>query len=192
MDLFIENLDKIRKVVEFIAGDYGYRYETDELINIAYIGYDRAITNNPSLVYDQFNNIHVLINRVRYDILDYIRNETKTKSKKLMKNAGMTVPLFYNASFLPLSDDNKEDRSYVSDSEEGYEDVDIRDTLDYLMNNAGLTEVERKVIYIRYAIGKTIEETAGIMNKSVSWTNNTRKSAMEKIKDKIEVSCVAI
>ena len=192
MDLFIENLDKIRRVVEFIVRRYNFQYEVDELINASYIGYCRAVKNNPSSVYTKFNNTHTLLKRVKYDILDYIREEVKGKSKKNMENAGMVVPKMFNATFLPISDDNKEDTHYVPVEEEGYEDIDNRDTLDYLMNNSGLTDKEKKVIYIRYAKGETIEETAGIMGVSCSGVNYLQKAAVGKIKDKVEWSCVEI
>lgn len=190
MDLFLQNIDKIRKVVEFIVRDYDYKFEVDELINIAYIGYCRAVKNNGSLVYSQFNNIHILIRRVRYDIKDYIREQRKVRVKEKMERVGIEVPQFYNSSFQPYNEDDKIAYITPGDNEEGYEDVDIRDTLDYLMNNSGLTEVERKVIYSRYGIGKTIEETANIMGRSPSGINDIRKSAMEKIQSKIERECL--
>ncbi len=192
MDLFIHNLEKIRKVVGFIVRDYHYRYDVDELINSAYISYRTAIKNNPSLVYDQFNNIHILLKRVRYDIQHYIRTERKVRVKQKMEKVGLTVPLFYNATFLPLNDKKTDKCPIPVEEEERYEDIDIRDTLDYLMNNSGLTDIEKKVIYSRYGVEKTIKETAGMMGISASSVNNVRKTAMEKIQDKIERSCVAI
>ncbi len=187
MDLFVDNLDKIRKVVEFIVRDYHYRYEVNELVNTAYISYRTAIKNNPSLVYSQFNNIHVLINRVRFDIRDYVREQRKLRVIEKMERAGIEVPLFCSTSFQSYDEDDKIAHVAPPDNrEDSFEESDTKDTLDYIMNNSGLTAVEKEVIYSRYAVGKTIKETANIMGRSPSGINDIRKSAMEKIQSKVE------
>ena len=191
MDLFVQNLDKIRRVVEFIVRDYHFKYETDELVNVAYIGYVRAVTNNPSSVYTKFNNIHTLLKRVKYDIKDYIREQRKIRVIEKMERVGIVVPLFCNSSFQSYNDDDKIAHIAPPDNrEESFGDSDNRDTLDYLMNNSGLTETERRFIYIRFIEENTMEETSNIMGWSYSSTNNTRKNAMKKIRDKIERECL--
>ena len=193
MDLFVENLDKIRKVVEFIARDYHGCYEVNELVNAAYISFNTAVKNNPSLVYTKFSNTNILLKRIRYDVRHYIREQRKIRVKQKMERVGMAVPLFCSSSFQP---DNEDDKiAYIAppnDREDSYEDVDTKDTLDYIMTNSGLTETERRFIHIRFIQENTMEETANIMGRSVSSMNTYRKEAMEKIQDKIERSCVKI
>jgi RNA polymerase sigma factor (sigma-70 family) len=80
MDIFVKNLVSIRAVARKAALRYGNRYQVDELVNVAYIGYDRAITNKPSLL-ETFKKITSLLFRVKSDIIDYIRHDTQFRRK---------------------------------------------------------------------------------------------------------------
>lgn len=191
MDLFIKNLDEIRKLVTLIARDYKNRYQVDELLNAAYIGFKRAIANNPSLSDTQFRHLHILKYRVRCDIKDYIRYERKDKMKKRLENEGLHFPVMLNASFLPINHEsgdinNTKDKHYILDYEEGLADFDRIDALHYLMNNSGLTNIEKRVIYLYFFQENDIRTVADILGRSKSGINNVKIRALKKIQSKAE------
>jgi len=111
--IFEKNIEEIKMIARKISKQFYNRFEVDELVNAAWVGFDRSISNNPALIKDKFSKLSTLLFRVRCDILDYVKKELDLRK--------VHVPNFMSSSEL-----------HVPITDLGYNEVDNRDHVEQL------------------------------------------------------------
>ena len=170
MNKFIKNLDKIRPIARNFVFIYKKRFQEDELINAAYLGFLRAARNNPELVdSDSFRVLY----RAKRDMMDYIRVENETRNKYQLN--------FINTSFSP---DEETNITYFEPeySEDGFEKVDNEDFLSHLFNTVSLSDDEWHIIQGYFYDNKTLKELGQEVNRSEPMMCNRKKKLINKLK----------
>jgi RNA polymerase sigma factor (sigma-70 family) len=160
MDTFVENLEKIRAIAKKINEIHSNYYNEDELINEAFIGYNRSITNNSELK-DKFKtNIRMFLSRVKWDIKDYIRNKSKLKNKQRRENKGQFYPLSVNFSALNTTEEEGQVKKSFNPSciDDNFKKIDNIDLLDCLNSKVKLTNREWRIIQTYFYGEKTLKE----------------------------------
>ena len=182
-DLFVENLPAIKYVAYKLAKESYFKYDVDELVNVAYISYDKAITNNPSLVEGVFSKLGCFFFRVKSDMIDYMRNQSRSRMKKYREEKGKkykTVP-----KILPFPSRKNEDGKIISYepscTEQGYAEVDTEDYLDELFMRVNLTPNEWHLIQGYFYDEMTLKE----VGKEINLTESRMVQVKTKIKEKL-------
>ena len=83
MDNFVKYLKKINKIAGGFSRKWNKKFTVDELVNAAWLGYDVAIVNNPSLAHESTKKAHFL-RKIKCLMIDYINDETKHDLKQRM------------------------------------------------------------------------------------------------------------
>lgn len=177
MDIFVKHLDSIKAIAENIASLHGNRFEVDELVDIAYVGYDRAITNNPSLMELFSNKVGSLMFRVKSDMKDYIREQTSFRRKNRVD--------FISSSFQTRLEDtgdrNTEPFLEPSCTEKTYEEKENIDLLEAIFNKVELTDDEWYIIQSYFYEEKTQKDIAEVLNCSNSNVCLKTKQILNKL-----------
>ena len=180
MDLFVKNLETIKSIALELHFLHGKRYEVNELVNAAYLGYKRAITNNPSLIEGKFSRITTFFFRVKSDMKDYIRDETKKRIKDRMENKGVPVPNFLTNSFQAPKEEDQ-DFFEPSNTEYGYEEYEISDFLDRVFMEVHLDNDEWDIIQGYFYDEKTLKEVGKDIGLSEGRVCKIKKDMLNKI-----------
>jgi len=146
MDSFVENLSQIKNIARRIIAQHCGIYEVDELVNAAYVKFDRAITNNPALIEEKFSKLSTFFYRIKMDMKDYIRDESKFRIKQRLEKKGLDVPDFATASFQVPEDENIHDFFEPFNTEYGYAQVEIKDYIHELCSFTPLSDDEWAII----------------------------------------------
>lgn len=165
-DLFVKNMETIKKIARNFSYRYNNKFEVDELINAAYIGFDRAVTNNPALIEKQFSKLSTLFFRVKCDILDYINKELGLRREQIPD-----IKLFSELYF-PLI-------------EPGYKAIDTRDHVEQLTST--LSDEDWIIIQGYFYDDKTLKEIGedlGI-NESSIWQRRKKAYTHMRNIDKV-------
>jgi len=172
MDLFVQHLGKIKAVALKVSLKFNKRFDVDELINASYILYQRAITNNPSLVDGQFSKLSTFLFRVKSDMLDYARAELGLRKKHLP--VFVQMPMQTGDFFEP---DN---------TEYGYEEIDNKDYLETLCTSATLTDDEWSIIQGYFYEDRYFKDIGDSIGLSESRVSVKEKEICKKL---LQVSC---
>ena len=179
---FIDNLEDIRIIACSLNRLYGERYEIDELVNASYIGYKRAITNNPSLI-EKFKKRSTFFFRVKNDIKDYVREESHLKIKKRMENKDIHCPKFLSTSFIKNREDDRIKDYTPCHTDPGYNEVDDKDFLDDILNKAGLSNTEWAIIQGYFYDEKLLKDIGNEVGIKECTVCNNKKSALKKCRE---------
>ena len=159
MDLFLKHLNQIKQMAVKTKSRHYNLYEVDELINAAYVKYDRAVTNNPSLIEEHFFNIKTFLYRVQMDMRDYIREESKSRINKRLEAKDLPVPKFQSISdYRSDGDFARGYHAYEHSTEEGYAQIEAKDYVDELREKSSLSDSEWAVIQGYFYDEKTLKE----------------------------------
>ena len=183
-DIFIENFEAIRRIAQRILRNHKNFYEVDELINAAYIAYDKAITKRPLLINEQYDRLSTFLFRVKMDMKDYIRDKSKFQIKQRMKDKRIKVPSFYNSFY-----DNSEDgyKRFISfNTEQGYENIDNIDYLDKILKISNLSDFEWKIIQGYFYDERTIKD----VGKNIGFSESRICEKIKEILKRIEISAL--
>jgi RNA polymerase sigma factor (sigma-70 family) len=183
MDLFVKHLVKIKKIAQNIAARHGFYYEVDELINAAYLKYDRAITNNPALIEEQFSKVTTFCYRVQMDMKDYIIDESKYRTKKRLADKDLPVPSFQSMSVTNSEGDAFDVDYYVQchSHEEGYIQFENKDYLDELCKSAPLSDDEWAIIQGYFYDEKSLKE----IGQEIGYAEGTICTKKQKLLKKL-------
>lgn len=144
MDIFVKNMDAIRTVALHYHHLFKGKYEVEELINEAYIKFDRAVTNNPKIIEEKFSNPKLLLTRVKNDIKDFIRDDTKFRTRQRWEKSGKAFPEFKSYSFQVDKDSDTEFFEPTSHYTEY--DIEREDLFDALFAKVELSKDEWEII----------------------------------------------
>ena len=182
-DLFVENLDAVKYVAYKLAKESSFIYNVDELVNAAYISYDKAITNNPSLVEGVFSKLGCFFFRVKSDMKDYILKQSNFRMKKYTEEKGKrykTVP-----EILPFPVKKDEDGVWgeceLSCTEHGYKEVETEDYLDELFMRVELTPDEWHIIQGYFYDEMTMKEIGEEINLTESRISQKKRIIEKKL-----------
>ena len=185
MDLFVQNMDAIRRVANKVARKSGYRFEVDELINAAYIAFDVAITNNPALIEKHFSRkLSTFLFRVGSDMKDYVRTQTRLKTRQRREEKGTHFPEMITTSFqVKKRDDYSSEQSIYEPIEA---DCHITDAArkDYIANlcwNSSLTDEDWKIIQGYFYEEKSLKQVGKEIGKSEAATCKRKQKVLKKL-----------
>jgi len=158
MDLFVKHMDDIRGIARKLRAKFNFRFEEDELINAAYLAYDVAITNNPDYVETKFSKPSTFFFRVKNDMKDYIREETKQRLIKRMEDKNVTVPTFTNVSYCPTEDkcDGRPSTFFEPASDYNHMSLDDYELLNYMLRNTELSDRDHMILQYYYIDNLTL------------------------------------
>ena len=175
MDLFVENLDAIKRVARKIVKTWGNRFDVDELVNAAYIGFDRAVTNNPSLLNTQFNKVNILCSRAKLDMKDYIGVETGVKRKH-------KITLKYLST---IASDDWRNADFCSfdmiDTTCPFDEFENSDLLDALFDRVLLTDSEWSIIQGYFYEERTLKNISIELGLSEARVSNKKREILKKL-----------
>lgn len=165
-DIFVKNMETIKKIARNFSYRYDNKFEVDELINAAYIGFNRAITNNPALIEKQFSKLNILLFRVKCDMIDYINKELGLRREN---------PILFIQ--LPVI--------HVPVTEWGYKSIDTRDHVEHLISTLSDEDwiIIQGYFYDEKPL-KQIGEDLGI-NESSIWQKREKAYAHMRNIDKV-------
>ena len=170
MNLFTQDLEKIKKIAEKISFQYNNHFEVDELVNAAYIGFRNAISLNPDLLFaERFKMLY----RAKKDILEYIRKELKNRKKYNIK--------FFNVS--SLQSDETILQAEPLCKENGYSKVEDSDFLNVLFEKSQLSSTDWAIIqgyFYDERMLKTIGEDIGLSESRIC---NRKKEICNRLKE---------
>jgi len=177
MNLFDKHMDLIESVAARISILFKGKYEISELINEAYLKYNIAITNNPSLVEGKFSNIGIFLNRVKHDIKDFIREDTKFRKKQRWEEQGYIFPTFATTSFQR----EDEDGPVLHEPSTNNENDVRKEFLDELFTKVELSDTEWAIIQGYFYSNKTMKEVGLEIGYAESTISNKNKKMCEKL-----------
>jgi RNA polymerase sigma factor (sigma-70 family) len=183
MDLFVKNLTKIKGIARNVSARHCDMYEVDELVNAAYISYDRAITNNPALIEEKFSIPKILFYRVSRDMLSYIRDESKLRIKQRMEDKKIDIPKFKTTSFQAVKEDDnfKESIFEPYEVDKGFAQVEIRDYVYDLCSFAPLSDEEWRIIQGYFYEEKPLLQIGKEMGYAEGTICNKKKKMLKKL-----------
>ena len=169
MNKFIKNLDNIRPIARRFVFTYKHRFQEDELINAAYIGFLRAKNNNPELV---DSDCFKVLFRAKRDMMDYIRVENETRNKHQL-----------NFIVTPFIADGETDMIPFEQQvdESSFKEIDDKEYLENLLNTASLTDVEWHIIQGYFYDDKNLKTLGQEINRTESTMCNKKKKLIEKL-----------
>jgi len=180
MNIFIDNLDNIKKIAKKISKKYNNYFEVDELVNISYIKLDKAIKNNPSLIEGKFASLSTFLLRIKYDMLEYVRVESKIRKKQRLKDKGQVVPTFTSISFHEGYKESQGSFLKHSNTEFNYKDIDNKDYIEKLLQISCLTDDEWAIIQGYFYDEKPLKEVGQIIGVNESSICEKRKKMYKK------------
>jgi RNA polymerase sigma factor (sigma-70 family) len=183
MDLFEKNLSKIKSIAYQINMRHNQMYEIDELVNAAYVMFDRAITNNPALIEEQFSTPKILFYRVSRDMVDYIRNESKFRIKQRMEAKDLDIPTFKTTSFQKAERDSEQRdcpfEPYSIDA--GYAQVEIKDYVGELCELTPLSDDEWAIIQGYFYDDKSLKQIGQEIGYAEGTICTKKKKMLKKL-----------
>ena len=178
MDLFVEHIDEIRPIAEKLEVSYHERFQSDELINAAYMDFLKAI-ENPEFVAKIKDNQSVLFIRAKMDMMHYVRNELRTRHKNQIK-------------FVSLSMEDKFDEEQHFDIKKidfhvGFEEVDNRDFIDAMFDKVTLSEEDWSLIQEYFYDERTLKEIGKDVGKAESTMHKRKANIIDNLRESIEM-----
>lgn len=162
----------------------GTRWEFWELINEAWMRSDIE-----SLRRSEIKLASIIIRR---KMLDYMRDDTKYRHYQRAKASGRPYPKMYNFSAINENMGRDELSRGIEDILENTRadtvDVEQKDSVNYLINNSGLTRRERLVVKLYYIAGLTEEEVGKAIGISDSRISQILTLAVETMKSNRAIS----
>lgn len=160
-----ELLNKCMNHLEYWGDHFSTIYkifEKDELISEAWV---RGIS--------QIKNPKYLSNRIKFNMIDYIRYSTKNRNK----NRVVEKTNFFN---------HEKDGSFAFEkpfNDKKTEEIDNKDLLKFLLLNVEIKERSREIIRLYYLEGKSYSKISSMLNISESHVSLTLKKAREELKN---------
>jgi RNA polymerase sigma factor (sigma-70 family) len=179
MNLFVKHMKLITSVAHSYASLFKGKYDASELINEAYLRYNVAITNNPSLVEGKFAKVGIFLNSVKNDMKDYVRDDTKLRIRQRWEKKGKFFPEFKSTSYKP-DDDHNTHLFEPADFRESHE-VEREDLFDALFAKVELSNDEWKIIQGYFYDEKTMKE----VGKEIGYTECTISTKNKKMCEKL-------
>jgi DNA-directed RNA polymerase specialized sigma subunit len=158
-------------------GQYYFRlyrgvFEVWELINAAWA--DGGVRHLPQ------SKLKLASKRIRWDILHYIRKETKFRYQTRWNKSDRHWPKFYHISAL---DNTEEDEQlFVETYETPGKDSEQKDLVSSLVNHPSLSRREKLLMRLIYIEGYTCKEAGGVCGYTESWIWQLRENILERLK----------
>jgi RNA polymerase sigma factor (sigma-70 family) len=186
-DLFMENINKIRPIAEKIVSYNSSKFEVDELVNEAYIGFHRAITNNPEVFSTGWQRV---LSRAKFDMLDYVRKKNGSRRKEVDKrcSVGKRVKLASIYSMPFQRNDDKEVNVFFEpvSQEDCFEAFENEDFLDCLLSRVHLTNDEWTIIQSYFYEENYLQDVGKEIGLSEARTSQKKKYMIERLNEAAE------
>jgi len=159
------------------------RFEHWELINSAWLyGKVRLLPSS---------KIKYASARIRYDMIDYMRNELKSRRRRQRETRGIKykhLPYMNNFSDMECFFDNGKRMNMDDDAFEinceKLKGLEEKDFFDYIINSMYMTKIEKIIIKLCYLEDFTQKEIGKVCGCSESRISQLHKRIMERLKEK--------
>ncbi len=118
--------------------------------------------------------------RIRWDMIDYIRIESKSRCRVRWDKSGRPWPFFYHIS--SLEDTDIEHRPFIETYAAPSEDLEQKDLISFLVNHPALSGRERLLMKLHYVEGYTLREVGRIIGCTQSRISQLRKNILERLR----------
>jgi len=188
MNFFIQHIDRIRYIARDIAYKHKNYYEVDELVNEAYISYCVMVENSPNWRDGFKYSKGILLRRVKFDIASYIRSESKLRIKQNLEREDKKYPIFVSNSVSTLENEEGNNHNLFLEKELGeidtsYEQIDNKNTLEYLNEKIKLSDKEWSIISEYFYEGKDTNEIGREMDYDARTISYHKNKALDKYKE---------
>ena len=174
MDLFVEHINKIRPIAKKIADYNGDRFDVDELVNEAYMGYHRAITNNPEVFSTGWQRV---LSRAKFDMFDYVR-----------KTLGLRHVNHIDFVHMSYQRDDDDERTFFEPQcqDSNFEAFEGDDFLDGLLKKVKLTNQEWTIIQSYFYEENTLKKVGTEIGLSEARTSQKKTHMLERLNEAAE------
>jgi RNA polymerase sigma factor (sigma-70 family) len=155
----------------------GRRFEFWELVNAAWAK-DKGVRLMPK------SKIKWASLRIRYDMIEYIRDETEIRRRIQCLTRGKPLPWMFN--FSVLNETLADGRKFEDIMENPHAEVpnlEQKDIVNYLLNHSGLARDEKLAMKLHYLDGFTQKETGRIIGITASRVSQLVRDARMMIKN---------